>query len=182
MDPKAIEEAAKDEPPPYLPTDKECVQGSYVKENSSPTDGGAVATAAAIAAHTSKDVLEHVVEEDAEDERQGSAVAAKAKSNSVSFADQDPSIWPTVYGKDDDMRAEQIDYDDFGMPEPSMEEFFHEQSEMVDPPLPGQTNAPVEKGQPTLSAAAPTALSLIPSKSNTKTKKPKFRTMSRKKK
>jgi hypothetical protein len=174
VDPKAIEEAAKDIPPPFIPTDMENTAGSgKAEENATPANGDAVAIAAAIAANTTQEV----VEEDAEDEHQEAMTDANIQAT---FADREPSIWPTVYGKDDDMPdEEENNVDDFGMPEPSMDDFFHEQGEMVDPLVPGE-DAHVEDRPST--PPAPTALTLVPSKSNTKAKKPKFRTKSRKKK
>ena len=177
VDPKAIEEAAKDIPPAYIPTDvQKTAAPEMTNDSATPTSGDAVAIAAAIAAATS---VQEVVEEDAEEEQR--EAHADTNKHSVSFADQEPSIWPTVYGKEDDTPVQEDDTDEFDMPEPSMDDFFQEQGEMVDPQLPDEAIVPVEKTAASI-PPAPSVLPIVPAQSSTKAKKPKFRTTSRKKK
>lgn len=176
VDPKAIEEAAKDEPPPYIPTD---VEEPRAQE---PTNPLAPATEGATATITNAPDQEIVVE-DAEEERREAGIAAKSQALSVSFANEEPSIWPTVYGNQDDTPADEINDDDFGIPEPSMDDFFQAQEEMIDPAEVAKedTATVAEKAPPAKTARA--SLPLIPpAKSNSKAKKPKFRTKTRKKK
>jgi hypothetical protein len=106
VDPKAIEAAAQDEPPEYIPTDvvggeeegelaeTDTADGPTTDENTAPVTAAAVATAAAIAAtNTTNDT---------------------APSNL--------DKWKEVIMPRDEQEDEDIHF-----PEPSMDDFFHEE-------------------------------------------------------
>jgi len=206
VDPKAIEAAANEEPPPYIPTNVEeqaipaaettNAAAATQDDKTAPVTAAAVATAAAIAASSSRGEetnWKEVVDEADEEEREKTAKPAKATKATAGRTRADSSsIWP---GTHDDETKDANKEDDIQFPEPSMDDFFHEQEEIVDPGmLEGAsmeiqvdkedaadviTKAPLP-AKATNKVAAP-AISLVPTKAG-KSKKPKFRSRSRKKK
>jgi hypothetical protein len=145
-----------------------------------------------------------VVEEDAEEEEEEREKGARAvQTNSLSAKESSSTIWPI--SQDEDIQEPMEDEIDF--PEPSMEDFFQEQEEILDPGRIKETDAPWEvpadtaalgplpsksapsqappKGTTTTTSSTATttkpAIALVPNKTG-KSKKPKFRSLSRKKK
>jgi hypothetical protein len=148
VDPKAIEAAANDEPPVYEPTDVEPKEAEGADK--------------IVRKNGSQDQWEEVVEEDADEEARAAAAESKAS--------QLQSIWPTNEAEKEPHQHEQMDF-----PEPSMEDFFHEQE--GDTPVPPSSDEPPPEGE-----ATAVSISLVPKKTNAKSKKPKFRSVSRKRK
>ncbi len=113
--------------------------------------------------NASQDQWEEVVEEDADEEARAAAAESKAS--------QLQSIWPTnEEEKEFHEHQQQIDF-----PEPSMEDFFREHE--GDTPVPPSADEP-----PPEKEATAVSISLVPKKTNAKSKKPKFRSVSRKRK
>jgi hypothetical protein len=160
VDDKAIEAAANEEPIPYEPTniDPEPTEESGEKN----------------VANVNGQAQWEVVEEDTQ------AEVPQPTAASVRFSAEQQTLWPS-YEEDQSEAAGEF-------PEPSMEDFFHEQ----DDPEQAQMGASTESAKtrdanpssPSKAAAEPAALSLVPNKKNTsKTRKrPKFRSAARKKK
>jgi hypothetical protein len=113
--------------------------------------------------NASQDQWEEVVEEDADEE----ARAAAATSTSSQLQQ---SMWPTNEEEKEPHEYEQIDF-----PEPSMEDFFQEHED--DTPVPPSVVEP-----PPEEEATAVSISLVPKKTNAKSKRPKFRSVSRKRK
>lgn len=166
VDPKAIEAAAKDEPPPYIPTDED---GKPLNKN--PDEENTPKQT-----NDASDQME-VVEEDAEEEKKtlAKATANGAQNSRLSGA----SLWPAF--EDQNEQAPEEDAIDF--PEPSMDDFFHEQDDIGDPTFNQIKEAdPSVKPPPAAKVETAPSLSLVPKKSSSKSKRPKFRSVSRKKK
>eukprot|EP00934_Nitzschia_sp_Nitz4_P002392 Nitzschia sp. Nitz4//scaffold21_size171442//147204//148820//NITZ4_002188-RA/size171442-augustus-gene-0.194-mRNA-1//1//CDS//3329542492//2387//frame0 len=137
VDPEAIENAKKDEPPPYIPTDDNPAKEN--DENAGPEW--------------------EVVEEDA-DEPNGAGPGKMAIPEGL-WGDEPPLP-----------QEEAVDF-----PEPSMDDFFHEQDEVMEDP---DMKPPLEA--PPVAEPAVDSISLVPTKKPSKSKRPKFRSVSRKKK
>ncbi len=187
VDPKAIEAAAKDEPPPYIPTDldEQGMCSGTKDENTAPTN--AVATAAALAASqgavSKLEKWKEIIEEDAEEEARAGMGSGKSTKAPKKVTIDEASLWPAAYRND--VRNESMHEDDMHFPEPSMDDFFHEQEDIDDHDIKedsiepqGTTPIASPLEVPKVSAAA-SSISLIPSKASAKSKKPKFRTKSR---
>jgi len=203
VDPKAIEAAANEEPPPYIPTDVD-----DDKDKAAPPATGTTTLVAASPDENgdplNKDnvAVEEDAEEEEEEEREKGARAVQ--TNSLSAKESSSTIWPI--SQDEDIQEPMEDEIDF--PEPSMEDFFQEQEEILDPGMIKETDAPWEVPADTValgplpSKSAPShappkgtssttttttttttkpAIALVPNKTG-KSKKPKFRSLSRKKK
>ena len=180
VDPKAIEEAAKDEPPPYIPTD---VQKEETDLDNNDENAAPFGTTKSI---SKLEKWKEVIEEDAEEEARRGDNNKNSKTHKKVTIDEG-SMWPSAHVD--------VDHDkDIDFPEPSMDDFFHEHDGMDDhlaedgaamesqsnvvPETP--TSPPAEESKEVVPAAS--SISLVPTKASSKTKKPKFRTVSRKKK
>jgi hypothetical protein len=156
VDPKAIEAIANEEPPLYEPTD--VVEPPQY--NDDPKS----------AAQKSSEPLwpdeeQVVVEEDAEEE------ARAAASSSQQQQQGQANVWPTVEEPENHQEPNEIAGVDY--PEPSMDDFFFNEHDptqdepaLVEPPA-----------EPEMES-----ISLVPKKSNAKSKRPKFRSAARKRK
>lgn len=115
VDPKAIEAAAQDDPPEYIPTDGRDATADgdtgspNPDENAAPgTTADALATAAAIAATTA-----------------GTEGTTTDKDNSTTTPTSNLDKWKEfVSPEDGEPEEEDIDF-----PEPSMDDFFHDDEE-----------------------------------------------------
>jgi hypothetical protein len=152
VDPKAIEAAANEEPPLYEPTD--VVKPPQISEDPN-------STAEKSSAPQWHEGL--VVEEDAEEEARAAATSQQQQQQQGQS-----NIWPTLEEPENHQEPKEmgggVDY-----PEPSMDDFFHEHD---------STPVVVE---PSAEPEMP-SISLVPKKSNAKSKRPKFRSAARKRK
>ena len=166
VDPKAVEAIANEEPPPYEPTDTEPPPEETDEKNESKTN----------------EFVEEVIEEDAEEEQQEQQrrrrqqkrreEQGKEQEEEVQAADQEAaiddmqpsmSLWP-----DEEVHETMhVEYHE----EPNKEDFFHQPEDEAPAPIVQTTRE------------EPAAISLVPTQSKSKAKRPKFaRSAPRKKK
>ena len=189
VDPKHIEAHENEEPPAYEPTDEDCIATSTNNARSARNENG----------DTNNRAFEgEVVEEDAEEERRAefSATLATDKNRTTTSSVvttennyQDNSFWPTTEEHENEPEAgEGTDAGIGFFPSeegPSMDDFFHNDSYNDDPMNEGQeegTSATKETKAAEPPAASTAAVSLVPKKSNSKSRRPKIRPSSRRKK
>lgn len=178
VDPKAIEAAAKDEPPPYIPTDPELQEkvSELNDENKTETRHGAIGKL---------EQWKEIIEEDAEEEARLARRAGKSTNAIKKVTIDEASLWPSVY--EDDAHNQPLREEDIHFAEPSMDDFFHEHEE-IDGSMEQDGNGPEKDSIPVNTPASPkvsaraSSITLVPTKASGKSNKPKFRTKSRKKK
>lgn len=183
VDPEAIEAAKNEEPPPYIPTDDDHLQNNTKRERDENGNDP-----------SSKVHWQDVVEEDAEEEVEKQRAAGRAAS--LSTTNRVSNRIPIGLWGDEPALVDREHADHHDFPEPSMDDFFHEQQDdmVVDEPQlhdmddvgvqqvkrdnANTTDTPSEEPMET----AANSISLVPSKKAVKSKKPKFRNVPRKKK
>lgn len=180
VDPKRIEAHENEKPPAYEPTDE------YGIVTTEATD---IDTKISNKRYDGAGFEGGVVEEDAEAERKAEAFTslraerAKSKKNS-----EDPSLWEAA----EEHKTEQENRDGLddgmgGFPReegPSMDDFFHDDS-YNDDPKEQEEERTTESKKKTVEAKAAfkdSLVSLVPKKATSKSRRPKIRPSSRKKK
>lgn len=173
VDPKAIEAAANEKPPPYIPNDKD--------DDDDEPDKKQTTKALSANGESNGEYLVEVVEEDAEEEKRQTQQSAAATHTGGPQFNNSSALWSTF----EDENEQDVEF-----PEPTVDDFFPtpmDEDNMMGGA--GESEATVVKQDPPSTSVKgqvvqeTPALSLVPKKSSTtKTKRPKFRTKSRKKK